>query len=423
MAGYIGTQAVSVNTTSATISDDLTVGDDATIDGTALVTGVLTTTAATVFNGGFAANDGSTITTADNTAQLTLISTDADASSGPLFNLYRNSGSPAAGDTLAQVTYTGENDADEVHTYANNFGVARAVGNGSESGQMLHYVSVAGSAVDVMRYGVGGDGEIGVIFNEGSADMDFRVESDSNTHALFVEGSSGNVIVGKDSTAIGTAGVAIGGAGFITITRSGETALNLNRTASDGEVLAIYRGGTLNGSIGILNANNLTISGTVADHGGLQFGTHAVLPMEANADCNGTVDLGADGSRWKQLLATNGSISTSDRNEKQDIAALTSAEMLVAKRISTLFKTFRWKNRVVEEGDDARTHSGIIAQDVQAAFEAESLDACDYSMFTIGTWWEHDVDVAAVEADDTVEPEEYTSAIRQNNTATLNPKN
>ena len=28
MAGYIGTQAVSVNTTSATISDDLTVGDD-----------------------------------------------------------------------------------------------------------------------------------------------------------------------------------------------------------------------------------------------------------------------------------------------------------------------------------------------------------------------------------------------------------
>jgi len=33
MAGYIGSKAVSVNTTSATISDDLTVGDDATITG------------------------------------------------------------------------------------------------------------------------------------------------------------------------------------------------------------------------------------------------------------------------------------------------------------------------------------------------------------------------------------------------------
>jgi len=69
MAGYIGTQAVSVNTTSATISDDLAVGDDltvtddATIGGTALVTGVLTTTAATVFNGGFASNGDSTMGT------------------------------------------------------------------------------------------------------------------------------------------------------------------------------------------------------------------------------------------------------------------------------------------------------------------------------------------------------------------------
>ena len=63
MAGYIGTQAVSVNTTSATIADDLAVGDDATITGdvtiggTALVTGVLTTTAAAVFNTGFVSNN------------------------------------------------------------------------------------------------------------------------------------------------------------------------------------------------------------------------------------------------------------------------------------------------------------------------------------------------------------------------------
>jgi len=40
MAGYIGTQAVSVNTTSATISDDLSVGDDAAIGGTLGVTGI-----------------------------------------------------------------------------------------------------------------------------------------------------------------------------------------------------------------------------------------------------------------------------------------------------------------------------------------------------------------------------------------------
>jgi len=56
MAGYIGTQAVSVNTTSATISDDLAVGDDLTvtddaaIGGTLAVTGVATFTATPVFS-------------------------------------------------------------------------------------------------------------------------------------------------------------------------------------------------------------------------------------------------------------------------------------------------------------------------------------------------------------------------------------
>ena len=127
--------------------------------------------------------------------------------------------------------------------------------------------------------------------------------------------------------------------------------------------------------------------------------TDQLLPTTEGAIENGTVDLGGDGGRWKQLFATNSTISTSDRNEKQDIAGLTSTEMLVAKRISTLFKTFRWKSKVATEGDDARTHTGTIAQDVQSAFSAEGLDAGDYSLFTSGSWWEHDVEVAAVEAD------------------------
>jgi hypothetical protein len=40
------------------------------------------------------------------------------------------------------------------------------------------------------------------VFNEGGVDADFRVESDTNTHALFVEGSSGNVGIGTSSPAL-----------------------------------------------------------------------------------------------------------------------------------------------------------------------------------------------------------------------------
>ena len=39
----------------------------------------------------------------------------------------------------------------------------------------------------------------GVVFNENSADRDFRVESDGNTHGFFLEGSTGNVGIGTSS--------------------------------------------------------------------------------------------------------------------------------------------------------------------------------------------------------------------------------
>jgi len=39
----------------------------------------------------------------------------------------------------------------------------------------------------------------GAVFNEASADVDFRVESDTSTHALFVQGSDGNVGIGTAS--------------------------------------------------------------------------------------------------------------------------------------------------------------------------------------------------------------------------------
>jgi len=99
-----------------------------------------------------------------------------------------------------------------------------------------------------------------------------------------------------------------------------------------------------------------------------------------------TVDLGQSVYRFDDIYATNGTIQTSDRNEKQDIEALSDAEQRVAVACKGLLRKFRWKDSVAEKGDDARTHFGIIAQDLQAAFAAEGLDAGDYAMFISTTW-------------------------------------
>jgi hypothetical protein len=66
---------------------------------------------------------------------------------------------------------------------------------------------VNGTSSDFFRYGVGGDGEIGVIFNEGSIDADFRVESDNDANAFFVEGDTGNVAIGTNDPTVQDAGM------------------------------------------------------------------------------------------------------------------------------------------------------------------------------------------------------------------------
>ena len=115
--------------------------------------------------------------------------------------------------------------------------------------------------------------------------------------------------------------------------------------------------------------------------------SNRLIPCDENgANRDNYVDLGQSNARFNDIYATNGTIQTSDRNEKQDIAELSDAEQRVAVACKGLLRKFRWKSAVEEKGDEARIHFGIIAQDLQAAFAAEGLDAGDYGMFISTTW-------------------------------------
>jgi hypothetical protein len=171
-----------------------TLAHDVDITGTALVTGVLTTTAATVFNGGFTANVGSTITTADNTTQLSLISTDTDANTGPVLALWRNSASSADGDNTGKIAFQGEDDGGNKTTYSTIDTFISDNTNGTEDGQLALKTIVAGTE----RHRINMKSAETVI-NDDSVDLDFRVKSDTDANAFFVEGSSGNVGIGTSS--------------------------------------------------------------------------------------------------------------------------------------------------------------------------------------------------------------------------------
>jgi len=141
-------------------------------------------------------NDGTTITTADNTAQLTLKSTDADANVGPDFVLQRDSGSPADGDALGRIKFTADNDAGEALDHISINTAIVDASDGTEDASITFNVLTAGSVVD--RFNIG---SAEVVVNEGSIDSDFRVESNGNTAMLHVDAGNDRVGIGTASPA------------------------------------------------------------------------------------------------------------------------------------------------------------------------------------------------------------------------------
>jgi hypothetical protein len=122
---------------------------------------------------------------------------------------------------------------------------------------------------------------------------------------------------------------------------------------------------------------------------GLHFTTNALIPADLNGGNHGgnTITLGAASYKWAQIYSTSSTISTSDRNQKQDINDITESERKVASKITDLFKTFRIKDAVSKKGDDARLHNGVIAQDLIEAFKSEGLEAHRYGLFCYDEKW------------------------------------
>lgn len=94
--------------------------------------------------------------------------------------------------------------------------------------------------------------------------------------------------------------------------------------------------------------------------------------------------LGDASKRWSTVFAGTGSINTSDERLKDNIQAPDEALMRAWGRVG--FKVFQFKDAIERKGSEARLHVGVIAQEVQAAFEAEGLDAFRYGLLCKDEW-------------------------------------
>jgi hypothetical protein len=209
--------------------------------------------------------------------------------------------------------------------------------------------------------------------------------------------TSGNLLVGTTSTTTANKGVQCRSDGLLAAVRDGNAPLLINRLTNNGTLASLQQA---TNEVGIIGAvGGCIYIGSAESNLRFNFGAgQAVIPAtSAGAVRDNIIDLGESSARFDDIYATNGTIQTSDRNEKQDIEVLSEAEARVAVACKGLLRKFRWKDKVAEKGDEARIHFGIIAQDLQDAFAAEGLDAGRYAMFISSTWWEAERVVPAVE--------------------------
>ena len=198
-----------------------------------------------------------------NFANVTMTSTDAGAAAAPLLDLYRDSATPAASDTLGEIEFNGEDSAGNKQQYAGIHGSSLSPTSTAETGQIHFETATAGASTEKMIIGTSNlvINEIGAIFN-------VRIEGDTDANLFFTDATNSRVGIGTISPA-SKLDVAGGDAridnGNLIIGTSGkgiDFSVTSHPAGMTSELLADYEEGTWTP-----NQGSLTVVGTFSSSG------------------------------------------------------------------------------------------------------------------------------------------------------------
>jgi hypothetical protein len=220
------------------------------------------------------------IATADNTTQLALVSTDADASVGPRLDMIRDSSSPAANDVIGVVRFMGDDAGGTSISYVNLQAIIEDPTDGSEDGSFKIETRVGSTLRDRINMT-----STETIMNSEGVDLDFRVESDTSTHCLFVNAGTNKVGI-KTSAPDGQLHIHTASAGTVTAGTAADELVLENSTdvgmaflCPNDQAASIHFGDTDDNNVGMLQYHHDT------DH--MEFTVNAVERMRI--DSNGVL--------------------------------------------------------------------------------------------------------------------------------------
>jgi hypothetical protein len=131
------------------------------------------------------------ISTIGNFGNVTLTSTDAGAGAGPLLDLYRNSASPAASDTIGEIEFNGQDSAGNKQQYAIIHASILSPTSTAETGQIHFETATAGASTEKMIIGTNN-----LVINDIGAIYNVRIEGDTDANLFFTDATNSRVGIG-----------------------------------------------------------------------------------------------------------------------------------------------------------------------------------------------------------------------------------
>ena len=131
-----------------------------------------------------------------NALGMTLTSTDAGATAAPLLDLYRDSASPAASDTLGEIEFNGEDSAGNKQAYGLIHGSILSPTSTAEQGQLHFETATAGALTEKMIIGT-----TNLVINEIGAVFNVRIEGDTDANLFYTDATNDKVGIGTISPA------------------------------------------------------------------------------------------------------------------------------------------------------------------------------------------------------------------------------
>jgi len=129
-----------------------------------------------------------------NFANVTLTSTDAGASASPLLELYRDSATPAASDTLGEIEFNGEDSAGNKQAYGLIHASILSPTSGAEQGQIHIETTTGGVLTEKVIIGT-----TNLVINEIGAVFNVRIEGDTDANLFYTDATNSRVGVGTIS--------------------------------------------------------------------------------------------------------------------------------------------------------------------------------------------------------------------------------